>query len=435
MNDFSLLFINLLLATFCMLIMKKYMNIFFSIRKTNPLRYILWSLYYFIQFFFKTENNLRPPFILAINVFLVLALCSATYSASWRKRCIFSMLTCTLWMLVEIIVGILLYQFGIHHENIAMLAGTIISEMLMFLLAVLTGNFVYALSSGDIPLRYVAFTLLIPLGSIFIEHNIFVISDQHKEYLYFAIASGIILLLVNYTIFGVYEWILEHARTNEKNHLYEQQLELCIRQVEGYEVYNSEIRQTRHDITHHLSALLGMIQVGDAEHTESYIKSLLGSTANHRLDDVSHCGNIVVDSLVNYKCMLARREGILITVNIFIPSDLPFQAGNITIVLGNLLDNALDACREIEDGERFIDLESSYTKGVLIVTICNPFNGERCRAHNGRFMSTKKDTNKHGMGLISVEKALEPYQGGLHIDDSDGIFQASVVMYGNAGEK
>ena len=88
-------------------------------------------------------------------------------------------------------------------------------------------------------------------------------------------------------------------------------------------------------------------------------------------DEISHTGNIVVDSLVNHKYALAQKDGIQFEARVFIPSVLPFQSGHLAIIFGNLLENALEACRKLPQEQRYIILEATYIKEMLQICIKN----------------------------------------------------------------
>lgn len=104
-------------------------------------------------------------------------------------------------------------------------------------------------------------------------------------------------------------------------------------------------------------------------------------------------------------------------------------------MFGNLLDNALEACREVEEGKRYITLDASYEKEVLMLAVVNPYRGERRKNHAGKYVTTKKDHRNHGLGLSSVEQAVGAYHGQVDAEERDGVFRVSVVMYGAEGEK
>ena len=152
-------------------------------------------------------------------------------------------------------------------------------------------------------------------------------------------------------------------------------------------------------------------------------------------DEISHTGNIVVDSLVNHKYALAQKDGIQFEARVFIPSVLPFQSGHLAIIFGNLLENALEACRKLPQEQRYIILEATYIKEMLQICIKNSSPEKLKKDNSGRYLTTKEDNGWHGIGLASVEQALADYNGELFTKYEHGEFRASAVLYSNSIEE
>lgn len=226
--------------------------------------------------------------------------------------------------------------------------------------------------------------------------------------------------------FKNHDWIMHERETCR---------ELYDRQMAKQEDYDLRIRRAQHDMKSHMIALLGMVQAKDTEGAAAYIHSLLDENVEYCREEAAHCGNVVIDSLMNYGAVLAKREGILFDVDMNLPSDLPFQNRHLAAVFGNLLENALEACCQIKDKERYIKVEASYVKEILMITVRNSCEGKREREQDGRFGTTKRDARNHGLGLLSVEQAAEFYHGQMETKYENGIFQAVVLMYGSETEK
>lgn len=220
-----------------------------------------------------------------------------------------------------------------------------------------------------------------------------------------------------------------------QNKLYEQQLHLCNRQAEERENFYLELRQMKHDIKSHLLGILGMIQSDKAEKAEEYISQLLDTELLGKPTEISHTGNIVIDSLINYKYETAKKEGILLKANVFLPSTLPFQDGQLAIIFGNLLDNAIDACRHLTSNKRYISLSTTYSKEVLFITVSNPYSGKSRKNKSGKYITTKNETNQHGFGLSSIEKTISYYDGQIIISDENELFKVTIIMYGTNNTK
>lgn len=298
----------------------------------------------------------------------------------------------------------------------------------MLLFAVLLRRYTKEKQYAEIPLRYFLITLLIPISSIYMMHHIFLIVASHTEYSFFSFISGILMLLVNYVIFTVYDRIGQAAELQSLNRLYEQQLDLCSRQAEERENNYLELRRMRHDMKNHLSGIWGMVSAGQMKEAGEYIQNMLNDGIGSEVMEISHTGNIVVDSLINHKYAIAQKNNIRFETRVFIPSALPFQGGHLAIILGNLLENALEACQKLPENQRYIFLEATYAKEMLQIYIKNSSPEEQKKDSNGRYLTTKDDTCCHGIGLASVEQALATYNGELLIGQEHGEFWVSAVL-------
>lgn len=387
-------------------------------------------------FLFLTNKvfHVSPLVLITGNIILVFLISTVTARKSIKLRCMFTILICSVWMLVEVLCAMVLTVAGAQNATLSD-AGNVISKLCMLLLSVLISHYMKVKNSPEISHRYFLVILLVPASSIYIMHNIFIIAAVYDEFSKFSVFASLMLLLVNYVVFEIYDWMSRDAMVREQNRLYGQQLELCSRQAEERESLYLEIRRLRHDMKNYLSCLLGAVQTGEKKEAEMLIQEMLNDGISNRTSEVSRSGNIVVDSLVNYKHDLAEKEGIMFEANVFIPVSLPFQSGHLAVILGNLLDNALEACRGVPEGQRYIKLDISYVKEMLQICIRNSYHATHRKDSSGRYLTTKKDTLDHGIGLSSVEQAVSCYHGEMTAEGTGNEFRVSVVMYGSDGEK
>lgn len=430
MTGYFSLISGFLLPALQLLIIQRCIIILFGPGNRKPVGIMGWFLYY--AFLVTTEFSILfpPQFLLFGNILMVFLIITITRKKSLKKRCISTLLICTVWMLVEVIVLLVLEAVSTDSTVIAD-AGSFISKLCMLLFSVLLGRYAREKQYVEIPLRYFIITLLVPTSSIYMMHHIFLMAASHEEYSFFSVVAGILLLLVNYVIFTVYDRMGQATELRSQNRLYEQQLELCSHHAEEREIYYIELRRMRHDMKNHLSGILGMVNAGQTKEAGEYIQKMLDDGIGKRAGEISHTGNIVVDSLVNHKYALARREGIKFEAHVFLPSVLPFQSGHLAIIFGNLLENALEASRKIPAEQRYIILEATYVKETLQICIKNSSPEEQKKDNSGHYLTTKEDTRYHGIGLASVEQALADYNGELFTKYENGEFRASAVLYGN----
>lgn len=424
-NKILLIFI---LPIFHILIMIRCMKSFFGSPQKSKYIWIPWFIYYIVQICFSYIR--LSVLAIFINIFFMILLGSVSFNATLKHKCIFSALLCLIWMVIEVLISSLLYSYGLSGDE-GYTLGSFISKLCMLMFPYCTEHFLHKNKRNDISTRYFMIILIIPMTSIYMMHNILFFSHNHPEYSHFTTFSCILLLLVSYVIFYVYDWMMRDSEIQEENRLYSQQLKLCTQQAQERESYYLDLRRIRHDLKNHLYAILGMLESNDIEGSKKYIESLLDSGINSNIKDLSKSGNIIVDSLVNYKLSKAKQYGIDCNTNIFLPAELPFESVHLTIIYGNLLENAIEACLKLDDAKKYIELDTYYAKDVLFITVKNPYIGNYKRDVHGKFISTKNENlSWHGLGLSSVEQAVSHYHGELEINTDHNVFQVVIVMYG-----
>lgn len=146
-------------------------------------------------------------------------------------------------------------------------------------------------------------------------------------------------------------------------------------------------------------------------------------------DEISASGNPVIDSLINFKFLHIQDEGIALDCRIQIPADLDFDPYTLTVVLGNLIDNALEAVRKEGCINKEIRLSISYKQGCLIIKIKNTYNGV-VKASGGRLATTKSNPAIHGLGLQNVEDIAETNGGSFDVTYDENWFSVSVALNG-----
>lgn len=149
-----------------------------------------------------------------------------------------------------------------------------------------------------------------------------------------------------------------------------------------------------------------MVQTGQTSEAEKYIMQMLDVGAGDRPEEISRSGNIVVDSLINHAYAAAQKDNVQFNVNVLVPASLPFESGHLAIVLGNLLENALEACQNIPDEKGFINLDISYAKDIFQLCIKNNYQAKRKKDIIGHYITTKGDNIYHGLGLSSINHAI-----------------------------
>ena len=134
--------------------------------------------------------------------------------------------------------------------------------------------------------------------------------------------------------------------------------------------------------------------------------------------EYSKTGNKDVDSLINYELTLASEFGTEIICDIELPEQLNITSFDMTIILGNLLDNAIEALRQSK--KKLLIITIKYMKGIIRIDIENTYDSNYKRKPDGR---------EHGIGLLSVMNTLEKYHGNLKTFPEDNRYHTTVVLF------
>ena len=253
-------------------------------------------------------------------------------------------------------------------------------------------------------------------------------ADTRKDGALFdvAIAVGIILSL---EYFDISEEMIER--------ILEKQIGSMQEHMEEMEHIYSGIRSMKHDMKNTLSVIM-QLATGNEETENAELQAYL-SELNRTMDRLEfqfRTGNTVVDTLLNMKYHEAARmipDMQMDADRLLFPDNLLIQSYDIGIILGNALDNAIEACRKLKgkepDAETFIRL-SSFRKGKMIfIEIANSFDGNVIRKRQAEFPVTDKaDKEAHGIGLSNIKNAAGKYHGAVDWSVNNKVFTLSVMM-------
>ena len=149
---------------------------------------------------------------------------------------------------------------------------------------------------------------------------------------------------------------------------------------------------------------------------------------NHN-GDLSLAKKMVDTAILNHKLGIAEEAGCKTVIKADIPEQKFISDFDLTVLLGNLLDNAVEALQKAE--EKFLSVEIRYMKGVLYLSVSNSFHGvlHRMDGKRNRFFSTKKNPENHGIGLLNIEDIVNRYHGEMRMDSSGGIYRTDIILY------
>lgn len=204
--------------------------------------------------------------------------------------------------------------------------------------------------------------------------------------------------------------------------LVERQEEQARRHLDEVRGIYKEMRGYKHDFHHHLQALKGQLEAGEADRALRYIQQL--DQQLQSVDSLLKTGNITVDAIFSPKLAKARAERIAVTVQAQVPEELALTDVELSVLLGNLLDNAVEACREAA-GEPFIRILLRMKGTMLYFHMLN--SAGKKKPKRGFLFSTGK-AGFHGFGLYRAQAIVKEHGGWCKFNSEDGAFSSEFLI-------
>lgn len=225
----------------------------------------------------------------------------------------------------------------------------------------------------------------------------------------------LVLLMILY--FGTFR-LMEYHQTQQQMQLIalkNQMLEQSMKETEQtFQFWKTSL----HDYKHQIATLKVMADKGDVEGICSFLE--------HENDLLSQklfyykTGNDTVDTILSLKQRVAESKGITFLINVSIPKACTVQSTHFASILGNLLDNAIEACAS--EANPYIEVKIGQVREQLVMTITN-----KCTTPPS-LITSKKDKMFHGIGLYSVRQTVNSYDGEFVIEKKQDVFHAKIMI-------
>ena len=272
---------------------------------------------------------------------------------------------------------------------------------------------------------WILYTLLVSIVGM-VSFFIFRIGYEFNNTFYnsFATMSAVGMTFCTVLVLCLYEKQAEQSAQLRMREQYERHLKSQVKHLDEILLKQEELRRVRHDMTNQLVAIQGYFHEGDIAGGEAYVTSLLQNlqTPSARIKT----GNSALDAILSTKKALAESKGIIVDMEVQISDQLPLEPVDVCVIFGNALDNAIEACDRITEGEKKISLVLVQRAGKLF---CHLINTAPMNPSKDFSITSKADKENHGFGLVNLKESLEKYDSEPVIDYKDELFSIKFVVY------
>ncbi len=237
--------------------------------------------------------------------------------------------------------------------------------------------------------------------------------------------GGILLLLALAAVDGVRGLIAAHRREEGERQLVAAKAYLAEERLKASAAYDQETRLLRHEIRHHLSALTLLQNEGRFRDMGSYLSEL--NLMEETLEPSRYCEHPLANAILSKISTDCARAGIAFSCEAQVPSGLSVSDSDLSALLLNMLENAVDAAMLAPEGNRWVAAQVHCKEGFLVISCRNARRGALLQ-QEGRFLSTKRDTRFHGYGMLAMRKIAERHGSKLNIDYDDTSFSVRTIL-------
>ncbi|MCL2361329.1 MAG: GHKL domain-containing protein [Defluviitaleaceae bacterium] len=406
-----------------------FMRVFFEKRRTTlPVMILIYLLHFVSSAIAFLLINI--PVISIIISILTIFLITTIYKSSIMRQ-FTATAACNLFLIIIELLALL--SFGYY--QMSMREHLEIENALFF---IFTGALIYVISLLFLkvknikkistffpPMFWISALVISGLSSIGLIITMMYL-PQVIAMIFVIIVLGInvLVLYLQDTLSAAYEDKLKAALHTQEKEYYFTQCQLMQESVEN-------IKTIRHDMKLHLAIARDYTARGKANDATDYLDGLLGDIEKKEV--YSNTKNTAFDSIINYKLNDAKQENIKLDIRLLIPPALNMEVADVVTILGNLLDNAIEANAKAED--KVIKLDIEYSKESLFIHVENTFDGvvKYAQGKSGaeKIITTRKDSDNHGYGLKNIRNSVEKYNGHVDISHDNNIFSVGVLLYVN----
>lgn len=394
------------------------------------------TIWFYLVFFIALSllNCLmRDMLITPICMYCLIFLISLTYKSSLRVKVLLSTLLLIIFVLSELGTGMIITIFSeksmedMSDNIILYFQGMFISQMVSFIIVKMI-----SLSKnkqiGFLPLKVWAQIMVIPLTSIISVYAVVEVAYKINDFRssMYVVLIALCLIIANLFTFHLFEKELKNRDDRLRYSFLERQLE---DEKEYYKMISEnqlQIKKMAHDMKNTLISILGNISEGKTEAAEDKINEMLDN-AKYKSQTV-YTGQVTVDTMINIKKKAMDMNNIKFKPICFMSNECAFDEIGFCIVLGNALDNAIEAYKKIHKNERYIVLKIIEDESILSCYLENSSNGIMPKENE---KTTKFNKSIHGFGLDNIKMIINNNGGAMNISYDENKFVLLVSFIKN----
>ena len=394
----------------------------FDRKYNSAITYVISYLVAFAVLLASTLNISSPYIRIGVTFVILLLIAFFMYDGSKKIKLFASIYFILIFFISEtLFVGILaIMGYGNPSEllesNMGRILGMIGTKIFDFWIIVYSCR-IYKNKVKSLPFRYWVLIILMPFLSAIILNQIFPANRSETNVMIGYVISVCGVLYLNFSVFNYFESYDKQIRLATLEQIMERESENYRAIAGSY----AEIRNIKHDLRNQVFVLNDLLKEDKYYEAKQYINQLYNDV--EKVTSVCYTGNSAVDSIINLKGDYARNRNISYMSKIKVNS-IDFDTISICRILGNAIDNAIEACERMEIDEKCVCIAMHQLDNKLIIEIENT----SLPVDVNNLITSKKNKEAHGIGMQSIRQTVESMNGYVSCNYENGYFSIKIVL-------
>lgn len=227
------------------------------------------------------------------------------------------------------------------------------------------------------------------------------------------------LIFSNIAMVFYLEWMQQALAAQQESERQEQQYQMQLQYYQRLHESQEETRALWHDIKKYLHAIQTVRDIQDEDCTAALIRQ--ADQAAEKIEPVADVGNYVINAILDNYLMQSRKLHVQVQLDALLPDTLDISPIDLYVILGNTLDNALEACQLLPEDRRWLHIKLRYRGKTFFYQTENPKMAGA---------QTKKSGSRHGYGLKNIRRSVKKYSGQVVIEETDERYILTIRMNG-----
>jgi len=266
----------------------------------------------------------------------------------------------------------------------------------------------------SIPLIICQFIIIVVIANIFISSY-----DENGILTQIAFLEVVGLFIVDIVILWYYKLLISIYELRHRNEIAALQLESQVKHFGLVKTHQETINAIEHDMRSHIQVIEDMKKAGRDDEVSDYLARFTDTISENM--GLVFTPHPIVSSILSYCRQRAKKAYVDLQLDVSVPNYIDINQIDLTVILGNTIDNALEALEEMESGSRKLHISVKQSNYYLYYEIMNTYDTVAVKAR-------KKDKSLHGYGLKNVRSCVDKYGGSINVRDNSGEFTVTVMI-------